>query len=48
MFSFVMKKGRSIASAKCDRPQAAGFFHCLGIGLRDGRHSAAQSFRLWR
>lgn len=37
MFSFVMKKGRSIASAKFDRPQAAGFFNCIGIGLRDGR-----------
>ena len=37
MFSFVMKKGRSIASAKFDRPQAAGSFHCIGIGLRDGR-----------
>jgi hypothetical protein len=33
-FSFVMQKGRSIASAKCDWPQAAGFFHCIGIGLR--------------
>jgi hypothetical protein len=37
MFSFVMKKGRSIASAKFDRPQAAGSFHCIGMGLRDGR-----------
>jgi hypothetical protein len=34
-FSFVMKKGRSVASAKCDWPQAAGFFHCIGIGLRE-------------